>query len=321
MGKLGHTILFGSLSLLTCANLADLLTNAQVVGKLMATHRCSIQGENMAQFWHLVMERSAFHPGFDFWFWALLVYALQGFLPLVAILCSFPRSWCERNPRSPVSFALLQDAVEDGWEYKTLYHCTNTNHGRVTMLLSTLAGMGLVTYLDMDYISQRLIRLQNKYEGEHPEGHQWRWIYLKSVLDPLEHGIAQFFIVGLFRNAIQNWLQITVAGISWHIGTADSQVLVSVFFSCFFQSLEVYDMFRTLWIVFSGLRWYWSNAYKSNDDHDVRRVFNRIIVHIVVFIVCLILYILCVISSMAKFIALFQCPSHLTNFFSGSGCV
>lgn len=339
LGKLGNTLLFGTLSGFTCLSLVDVLTNAQVLGRIMATYsKCPSQEEHVARFWHMTMMRSMFSANPDFWFIAFVVYSMQVILPLVAIIYSVPRNVCRRRHRfkaSYISYADDQPLVDLKVNYTTMFNCTQTSHAKVAMLLSTLAGFGLVTFLDMSYISNRLERYRR--EEENDRDGQWRMKYLKCVLDPLERGMARFFLLGLYRNAIQNNLQISVAGINQHLneGKRDPQLMFSIFISWFSTCLELPDIISTLMVVSSGFSWYCLNIDKSDkrgfkwflakicqsdeEDANVRWVFKRILVNYAMFIGFTFVYICFVVWSLVKFFGLFVCKEHLINI--PSGCV
>merc|ERR1712137_1397817 len=99
--------------------------------------------------------------GLSLWVVVLGAYLLQIATPIYAVIYSMP-SWDKGIKVKEVEYkitALPQEKVEhehddlhNPIEYRTIYNRTQTNHGAVLRLLSTLSRLEAVLFQDINYV-------------------------------------------------------------------------------------------------------------------------------------------------------------------------
>merc|ERR1712007_30635 len=167
----------------------------------------------------------------------------------------------------------------------------------------------LLTPLD-PHTENRLELSQDRIE----KNKQDRKGYLQTVLDPLHHGMARFFLIGLFRNVFQINLQISLVGVSSTIKHAeiDWQLFFSVGVSLLSIAMGVPTMFHTMKTVLGGLYWYYQTVPTAHADL-CENFKCKTTIEIGCFIGGIVLYIAMVIWSVIKLCSLYICWGHLMN--------
>jgi len=172
----------------TCGATMNTLTNAQILGRILATQSCAKPYERMSEEWNAVMANSTFKIGTappDFAFESCVIYLLWLVNPIYALINALPRKVKARGAAQDdgdnydagdaISKILKYDLpqaelsdTKDGTKeimkaniYSTWYNYDSTHHS-VLMVLSSLARFEAVTFQDVAYCQARLEHLEKK---------------------------------------------------------------------------------------------------------------------------------------------------------------
>mmetsp|Transcript_49413 Transcript_49413/g.107602 ORF Transcript_49413/g.107602 Transcript_49413/m.107602 type:complete len:634 (-) Transcript_49413:203-2104(-) len=302
-----------AMSALTFRNLLDVMTNGEVLGRVLATRQCESY-DKIADVWSAVMSQSVFrHIPFlceaDFANVVLGCY-LAGLLgPFYALYACVPLT-CD-----------VDYDVGMGKQYKFEYPTlsdSHQNHGAALMVMGAVTRMEAVVFKDLDYAKVKMVLWWE--EG----GRGWELRYLHLAKVEVARSLVKFILIGLMTNAVHTNVQVSLIGIVMSTSNVgyDKQVLFSIAVSIlgmlydFPEALDVLSLART------ALRDLGELSIRNIVDEAYRKTVRqenvRLKRYIVTFLAYLVLYLMLALYAFAKLIALVACEHHLWNV---TGCV
>eukprot|EP00928_Gymnodinium_smaydae_P036174 TRINITY_DN25319_c0_g4_i1.p1 TRINITY_DN25319_c0_g4~~TRINITY_DN25319_c0_g4_i1.p1 ORF type:complete len:970 (-),score=200.96 TRINITY_DN25319_c0_g4_i1:64-2973(-) len=305
--------------------LLDTFTNAEVLGKAMATSECPEAYTRINFIWGKVMSQSVTaklfgFTEFDFSNEMVFCYLVMLAQPLFALIYSVPiekdvsyevgRADSELFPCKDESHGHHSQKLH----YRTMYdRLIGTTHGNVLMVLAESTRMEAVTFQDRARAQFRLDELKTDRKDE------WQLSFIRIVENQLCRGVVRFILVGLVQNAMQLNVQISVLALTKEAtGQLDNQILFSVVMSllnCLGDFPDIIDVTMIVWRARKEL--FVDELQIESIAEEVKMLQQKVRNLLLRFAIYVLVYVCVICYAVSKMFGVFLCADHILNM---DGC-
>jgi len=287
--------------LLSTFNLLDTFSNAELVGRVLATRSCNSSYTEINTVWSQVMTQSFISK--MLWFTKFDLANEFLFLYALILLQLFSALYTCVPIEEGVCYERVQLAEDPDrkTKYKTIcFQRHPVDHGAVLQMLAETARLEGVIFQDSRCTKLGVTHLNQPGNVD-----------LTGILVVIQAKIARltmrFFLVGLLQNGLQVNVQISMMAVSKvTTGKVDGQLLFSVILGFMGLAFDFPDMIEAGRLVYDLM----TEVDGVASDRKCRTTFFF-------YCVCMLMYLGLLLFTIAKFVGFFVCESHLINL---NGC-